>query len=218
MKISCILLAGGKGTRMGHQIPKQFLSLLDRPLIDYSIEKLQHLDEVVIVCDPSWRHLLPQSFTFADPGPRRQDSVFSGLSSLKSEPDIVLIHDGARPLFSDATLNAVIDAAREFGASAPALPLSFTLKQATKERFVKKTLKRENLYEIQTPQAVRFSLLMEGYKKVHRENLEVTDDVSIVELLGHPVKLVLGNRENLKITTPIDLVVAEQLLLQHANV
>lgn len=215
MKVHVILLAGGIGSRMKTEVPKQFLTIHGKPLLHYSMEMLlglKNLGTFVVVLPAEWSSLLKEGMVRAEPGLSRQDSVASGLKQLEGEEGLVVIHDGARPMATLTLLKKVVDAAMNFGAAAPALPCSQTIKQKTSSDFVKKTLPREGLYEIQTPQALRLDLMRTGMEKVQREKLSVTDDVSIAELLGHPVKLVEGDSSNLKITHPIDLIIAEHCL------
>ncbi|MBS4167900.1 2-C-methyl-D-erythritol 4-phosphate cytidylyltransferase [Parachlamydia sp. AcF125] len=217
---SVILLAGGRGSRMRQAMPKQFLPLAGKPLVFFSLEcfmALPEILEIVVVCDPVYHSLFANymrdpRLRFALPGPRRQDSVWNGLQTIKQPPQIVCIHDAARPCIDQLLVKRVLKAAREHGAATAGMPLKFTLKQSTAAGFVDKTLDRSLLWEIQTPQAIDFCLLHQGFKKVHELNREVTDDVSMVELLEKPVKLVEGDYANLKITTPEDLIVAEQWL------
>ncbi|EFB42233.1 MULTISPECIES: 2-C-methyl-D-erythritol 4-phosphate cytidylyltransferase [Parachlamydia] len=220
MTVSVILLAGGIGARMRQNLPKQFLPLVEKPVAFYSLEcfmELSEVGEIVVVCDPAY-HALFADYTqdtrvhFALPGVRRQDSVWSGLQAIKQASQIVCIHDAARPFIDHALIKRVLSAASEHGAATVGMPIKFTLKQSTATGFVDKTLDRSLLWEIQTPQAVDFHLLYQGFDKVHQMGIDVTDDVSIIELLEKPVKLVEGDYANLKITTPEDMVVAEQWL------
>jgi len=150
---------------------------------------------------------------FADPGAERQDSVRSGLAAAQTTScTLVAVHDAARPLVSvDAICDCLCDAA-EHGAAVLAVPMKATVKESEDGQFVLRTLDRSKLWEIQTPQVIRPQLLADGFDKVAAEGLEVTDDVSIVELLGKPVKLTMGEYTNLKLTTPEDMVIAQTIL------
>lgn len=213
--LAVIFLAGGSGQRFGSEIPKQFVALRDKPISSYSYEilaTLKCLKELIIVCDPSFRSHFPKDSSFALPGPRRQDSVFSGLQALTSKPDLVLIHDAARPFIPKIPLTSCIEAARLHGAAALGVPIKFTIKESGNNQFVSSTPDRSKLWEIQTPQVIKTELLFEGFKIADKKQLTVTDDVSLVELLGHPVKLVESCYTNIKITTPDDMVLANQLV------
>lgn len=219
MTISVILLAGGTGTRMGREVPKQFLKLAGKMIVHYSLEwflALQETSEIAVVCHPDYRGYFDSyqdpRLVFAMPGKLRQDSVWNGLKALKTQDGLVCIHDAARPLIDNALIQRVLEAARAYGAATVGMPLKFTLKQATKDGFVDKTLDRSLLWEIQTPQVIRYDLLHKGFAKAFQDHYEVTDDVSLVEHLGLPVKLVKGDERNLKITTPEDLTIAEQYI------
>jgi len=212
--VSVILVAGGTGSRMQAAIPKQYLQLSGKPIAQYSFDILRkqpEVKEVIVVCDPAYRSLFPGA-TFAMPGKRRQDSVFNGLQKVSQDSEFICIHDAARPFIQDVFFKEVLQAAKEYDAAVIGTPVKFTVKEADAEGLVKHTLNRDHIWEIQTPQMIRASLLKEGFDYVNRHQLTVTDDVLIVELLGKPVKLVRGDYRNLKITTPEDLVIAQSIL------
>jgi 2-C-methyl-D-erythritol 4-phosphate cytidylyltransferase len=218
-KVSVILLAGGKGVRMNKAIPKQYLTLKNKPIARYSFEvfiSLPQVKEIIVVCEPQYQKLFALHsiipIKFAEPGERRQDSVYNGLQKSALHMDWICVHDSARPFIDNSLVHRVIDAAVEVGAATAGMPLKFTVKESDSENLVKYTLDRNNLWEIQTPQVIRTDLLHAAFNYVNQNRLTVTDDVSLVELIGMPVKLVKGNDINFKITTPQDLVVAEQLL------
>lgn len=214
MKTAAILLAGGLGTRFNSSMPKQFVSLGSKPLALYSFEILsQHaaIQEIVVVADPQYRSLF-DNCTFAMPGKRRQDSVYNGLQQVSKECGMVCIHDAARPFIDGELVQRIIDEANEHGSSCAAVPMKNTIKQSFGEDFVFQTLDRSMLWEIQTPQAVRKDWLIEGFRLANEQNLTVTDDVSLVELQNKKVKLVKAGYENIKVTTPEDLFIAERLL------
>lgn len=221
MKTGVILLAGGQGTRMGGNIPKQFLPLKGLPIALYShnvLMNLPSLHETVVVCDPSYHHLFSSSkqLSFAPPGERRQDSVYNGLKALDPTVEWVLIHDSARPFIKIEMMADLLASAKEAGAATLAMPVKFTVKERSPDGFVTRTFDRSSLFEIQTPQVVRRDLLIKGFEFAHSQGLTVTDDVSLVELLNHPVKLVNGSYANLKITTPEDLKLAEEIVKSFA--
>jgi 2-C-methyl-D-erythritol 4-phosphate cytidylyltransferase len=215
-QINLILLAGGTGSRMQSAIPKQFLPLNGKLIIHYSLElflSIPEIKDIVVVCEPQYRHHFTNyPVSFALPGPRRQDSVFNGLLATLPNTEFVCVHDGARPFITKKNIDDIILAAKEYGAATIGMPIKFTVKECDENLLVKNTPNRANIWEIQTPQVIRYDLLLEGFERVNREGLTVTDDVSVVEILGHPVKLVSGSYNNLKITTPEDLSYSEHLV------
>lgn len=205
--ISVIFLAGGRGLRLGASIPKQYLDLNGKKVFQHSLDKLSNLGEVVVVAEEDYRDYFSGIKTFADPGERRQDSVYNGLQVSKGE--WILIHDASRPFPQEDDIHNLIEEAYETGAATLALPLKFTIKEALSDRIVRNTPDRSHFWEIQTPQMVRRDILEAGFKKSLEEGITVTDDVSLAELTGAPVKLVMGSDKNIKITTAEDLACAE---------
>jgi 2-C-methyl-D-erythritol 4-phosphate cytidylyltransferase len=128
------------------------------------------------------------------------------------DSELVCIHDAARPFITKESVLDVITAAKELGAATLGMPLKFTVKECYASLLVKNTLNRNNIWEIQTPQVIRRDLLLEGFNHINHEGITVTDDVSVVEVIGHPVKLVKGSYNNIKITTPDDFSFSEHLL------
>ncbi len=223
-RVSAILLAGGTGTRMGGDTPKQYLPLDGKPVAHYSFDLFVNspaISELIVVCHPDYRHYFSSAFSriplvFAEPGPRRQDSVYNGLQAASQDADYICIHDAARPMITHQMLVSALEGAAEHGAATVGVPLKATVKQSYGDNLVHSTLERSCLWEIQTPQVIRATLLRDAFQHALAHNIAVTDDVSLVEALGKPVKLVQGDYSNLKITTPDDLVLAECLLDKHA--
>lgn len=228
--VSVILLAGGVGKRMGASIPKQYLNLRGQPIATYALEtfaKMREVGEIVIVCDPSWRDVfegrfggLPKhmQFKWALPGAERQDSVFNGLQQVAAGAALVAVHDSARPLVTPRDASKCMLDGFIVGAAVLGVQVKPTIKEVDKELMVIKTLQRAKLWEVQTPQCVRPQLLRDGFALVKVQGLEVTDDVSIVEAMGLPVKITPGAYTNLKVTTPDDMAVAEKFLDEAAGV
>ncbi|XP_016443222.1 2-C-methyl-D-erythritol 4-phosphate cytidylyltransferase, chloroplastic [Nicotiana tabacum] len=220
--VSVILLAGGKGKRMGASMPKQYLPLLGQPIALYSFftfSRMPQVKEIIVVCDPSYQDIFEDAkeniqveLKFALPGKERQDSVYSGLQEVDSNSKLVCIHDSARPLVWTEDVEKVLKDGWLVGAAVLGVPAKATIKEANSESFVVKTLDRKTLWEMQTPQVIKPELLKKGFELVNREGVEVTDDVSIVEHLKHPVYITEGSYTNIKVTTPDDLLLAERIL------
>jgi len=197
---------------MRADVDKLLMPLRGRPVVAWSIAALQRsgvVDSIVMVAS---EHNLEQlaamieTVDFALP----LDSVGSAVRYLeKSAPELVLVHDGARPLVSPELVRAVLDAAREHGAATAALPLKNACKEIDGNGFVRRSLERAALVSVQTPQAFRYELLARAHREGLAQGAVVDDDAELVELLGEPVKVVPGDYRNLKITTPDDLAAAE---------
>lgn len=212
MNISIILLAGGKGTRMGSTIPKVFLNLKGKPLILHSFDLFQSLPytkEIVVVCEKKYRHIFPNNILFADPGKSRQDSVENGFH--KTKYDTILVHDGARPFITEKDINTLLKKGLPNGIAALGVPLSDTVKQINPNGTVEKTLNRSQIYCIQTPQLLKRDVLKQGILAAKSAEITFNDDVSLAEYIGHPVKIIPGSPKNFKITFEKDLKLAEIL-------
>jgi 2-C-methyl-D-erythritol 4-phosphate cytidylyltransferase len=225
MDTLAVLVAAGRGARMGSSRPKAFLEVAGEPMLLRAARALAEcpaVDAVVAVVpeaelDEAGRLLRPVAKLQAvvKGGPRRQDSVLEGM---KQAPDgfdgIVLVHDAARPLVPGAVVAAVVAKAREVGAALPVLAVADTLKRVNEGRIVD-TIERVDrgvLVAAQTPQAFRFALLARAYEEAFRERVTLTDEAMAVERLGEPVAVVPGSETNRKLTTPDDLAWAEDLL------
>lgn len=219
--IAVVLLAGGQGKRMGAPEPKQFLPLLGKAVFLRSLEVFQSMEEVtsiVIVLDESYRGRYAtevnkdKRIRWANPGKERQDSVFNGLEQTPVDASLVAIHDCARPLVTVKEVRNCLDDGHRYGAAVLGVPCKATIKESDDGSFVLRTIPRARLWEIHTPQVARRDLFLKGFEKVKKDSLEVTDDVSVIEALGLPVKLTKGEYTNIKLTTPDDMQVAEQIL------
>ena len=194
------------------------------PLISYALRAFQdcpQVDEIVLVVRPdelSVTRDLVESRGFSKvksitPGGEvRQDSVRNGLAEVSADSDIVAIHDGARPLITQDTIASTIGAADADGAAIAAVPVIDTIKSSLDGLFVNSTLDRETLYAVQTPQTFRRSIITKAYDRAYADRFYGTDDACLVERLGIPVRIVRGSYENIKVTTPTDLRIAESLL------
>ncbi len=217
--VGAVMVAAGKSSRMGG-VDKIFAPVLGRPLIAYTLDQLENfspVSKVALVLDrASLEHgeaLVQQRgyskvFHICPGGARRQDSVRSGMEVL-GPCDWVIVHDGARPCLDQAMLLRGLEAASESGAAVAGVPVKDTIKVVSPQEVVVDTPARERLWAAQTPQIFRFTLLWDAHQRCEHS---VTDDAAMVESLGHPVKMFLGSYENLKVTTPEDLAVAEVFL------
>lgn len=228
-KVSVIIPAAGSGTRLGEALPKQFLDLAGQPVLVHVVRAFEEVAEVgciVLVVAADYRNRvasLIDSYHLAvgdvnirvvDGGRRRQDSVAAGLAALDGDTDLVLVHDGARPLVSARLIRATMAGALRNGAAIAAIPVKDTLKAVADHRLIDGTIDRQGLWQAQTPQAVKFSILREAVRSAAEKQLEVTDEASLLEALGYPVTVVEGEETNIKITRPEDLRLAEAILMQ----
>ncbi len=223
MRVAAIIPAAGSGRRMGR--PKQWLPLAARPLLYWTLaafEACPEVTEVVLVVPEEdverarreivLRYRLAKVRRVVAGGAERQDSVLAGFRALTSRPDIVMVHDGARPLISREVLERAIAATIECGATCTAVPARDTLKRVNAAGEIEATLPREAVWQAQTPQSFRYELLEEAFEVAAREGAAATDEAGLVERLGHRVRVVMGSRRNFKVTTPEDLELAERLL------
>lgn len=221
---AAVLLAGGLSQRMGGGL-KPFIELKGKWILDYSVEAFRSVQAIAEICivAPVDQHeaILKRYGTnhlfCAKPGVLRQDSFYNGLALLGSHHSYVITHDAARPLVTDDLICQVLLAAQQQGAALCAMPIVSTVKKSKEGRFVERTVDRNGLWEAQTPQAARRELFEEAFIKANRQKIEVTDDVQLIELLGCPVAIVSGYKENIKITTRQDLPLAEFYLQQKAS-
>lgn len=216
-----IIVAGGKGLRMGGDLPKQFMPLHGKPVLMHTIERFRsYSDELKIILvlpheqQDYWRQIcLKHNFTVehtvVDGGQTRFHSSQNGVAAVPDDATGVIgIHDGVRPFVSEETIARCFEAARQFGAALPVLPVTDTLRRVTDDGGY--NVQRNDYRTVQTPQTFDAQLLKQAFKQPYSDNF--TDDASVVETLGHKVTMVDGNRENIKLTTPFDLVVAEALI------
>jgi 2-C-methyl-D-erythritol 4-phosphate cytidylyltransferase len=210
---------------MAEKIPKAFLLLGGVPLLVHTLRRFEAssaVGEVVVLAPPgdgirlaeemAARHGIRKLSRVVAGGAERQDSVYGGLKALENRADLVLIHDGARPFVTPDLIERVAAETRAEKAAVAAVPVRDTIKEIGGDRAVHRTLNRESLWEIQTPQGFHYPLILEAYEQAFRDGFYGTDDAALVERLGVKVKVVLGSRFNLKITTPEDLVLGEALL------
>ena len=221
--VYAILLAAGSGRRMGSDLPKQFMSLAGRPMLFHvltAFERANQVDRVVLVtlansvdrCREVVRGWgIRKVAAVVTGGARRQDSVAEGLRAVPDNASVIAIHDGARPLILPEQIDAVIDLTRQKGAAVLGTPVTDTVKEIENGR-VLRTLDRSRLWRVQTPQAFHAPILRRAHEAAARHGYVGTDDTSLVEHLKASVYVVTGREDNLKITAPEDLAMAESIL------
>lgn len=219
-----VIVAGGRGSRMGTDISKQFLELNGEPVICHTIKAFETCDEIdgiyLVLSDDGKKYFeknILSRYSFLKlkeiviGGKERQESVFNGLKAIK-ECDIVVIHDGARPFVTMDNIKKSIEYAKIYGGSASGVMPKDTIKVKLDNNLSKETLDRNTLIAVQTPQAFVYRHLFKAHEYVLQNNISVTDDTAVFELMGHEVYLYDGEYTNLKITTPEDLVIGEYLI------
>lgn len=222
-KITAVVLAGGSGSRMGSPLKKQYMELDGKPLLFYALHAFQKsfVDEIVLVTNEEryCKKEITEKYGFnkvrkiVPGGKERFDSVYAGLLAA-DDCDYVMIHDGARPFLTQEMIKVSIEAVKKYNACAAGMPVKDTMKLADGDDFAEKTLERKKVWQIQTPQTFSYPLILQAYQKVLRERPDgITDDAMTIEY-GHyaKVKLVSGSYENIKITTPEDMAIAEVFL------
>jgi len=224
MNVSAVIVAAGSGVRLKSKIPKALVKINSKPLVIYSLSVLSRhpaISEIILVVSRTGiepvsqaikKYRIPKVKALVLGGARRQDSVFNGLAVVSADSELVLVQDAARPFIGKKVITAVIIEARKSGAAIVGVPVKNTIKSAVADRgsrVVGKTIERERLWEIQTPQVFKKELIMAAYDKFGKQ--EVTDDAALIEKMGKKVSIVPGAYNNIKITTPEDLVVAEAI-------
>src|SRR5215831_7355648 len=225
MHVTAIVVAAGEGRRIGGKLSKPYRLIAGRAMVLHTLDRCfeaRSVDEVILVvaanelarceallnADPKLRQ---RPWRLEKGGDTRQESVLCGLKATKPETEIVVIHDGARPLVSPVLIDRCVEVARQEGAAIAGVPARDTIKIVSEDRQVQATPDRNSLWEIQTPQVFRKDLLIEGHERALREGLSATDDAMLIERMGKPVFVVEGERSNLKITLPEDILLAEAL-------
>lgn len=227
MRILAIILAGGTGKRMGTSTSKQFLLLDNKPIIVHTLqvfEECRPVDGIYLVVNqkdlPVMQEEILETYKFNKVlklvigGRLRQDSVRNGLEAIENPCDIVVIHDGARPFVPPSFIEKGIFLMEMFDAVIPALPVKDTIKVVSKEGFVVKTLDRDSLWNIQTPQTFKYDLIAKAYREGMNKKFYGYDDATFLEHMGKKVKVIEGSPYNIKITTPEDLIIARGMLSQ----
>ncbi len=224
-KITAIVLAAGKGSRMNSNVPKQYLCLLGKPLLYYSLKAFEksNVDEIILVTGAGeqeyCRREIVQQYHFAkvtqiiEGGAERYHSVYHGLLAAENT-GYVLIHDGARPLISVAVINMLIEKVKESKACVAGMPVKDTIQLVTEEREIASTPVRRLVWMAQTPQCFEYELAKDSYQKAMESgDKDITDDAMVVQRYGMmKVVMLEGGYENIKVTTPEDIMIAECFL------
>jgi 2-C-methyl-D-erythritol 4-phosphate cytidylyltransferase len=222
--ISAIIVAAGKGTRMGANVDKLWLKVAGRPVIAHTWQRFNDspsIAEIILVVrdgmQPHFTELaekfqFQKSFRLIVGGVERQDSVWNGLAAVSAQTEIVTIQDAARPCTSEALIAATIQAAHETGAAVAAQPVTDTIKETADGKIISRTVDRSKLWSVQTPQTFRLEVIRRAISTAREKNLQLTDDTAACELIGHAVRLVKSESPNPKVTVPADLPFVESLL------
>ena len=221
---SVVIVSAGRGSRMKADINKQFLKIGDKEVIAHTIDKFynnENIGEIIIVVREDEKEFFKENvidkygyknIKIAFGGKERQDSVYNGLKALDKNCEIVLIHDGARPFVTDEIIEKSIECAQKYNCAIVGVPVKDTIKIVNENNDVCDTPSRNKLWSIQTPQVFDYSLIMKAHEKAKVDKYYGTDDSMLMEYLGYNVKVVEGSYNNIKITTPEDLKIAEEIL------
>jgi 2-C-methyl-D-erythritol 4-phosphate cytidylyltransferase len=225
MTVTALIPAAGMGKRMGQAVAKQFLPLGDRPMLAHTLMAFQRasvVDEIIpILSKEDMENCLKEVIelyhitkvrTLVVGGKERQDSVYNGLMKLEDDKGVVLIHDGVRPFVTQEMIAETAELAKKGECVAVGVPLKDTVKEVGPDGWVKTTLDRSRLWAIQTPQAFPIRILKRVYAEAYKHTFYGTDDATLVERSGAKVHVIMGSYENIKITTPEDLLLAEEIL------
>jgi 2-C-methyl-D-erythritol 4-phosphate cytidylyltransferase len=220
--VSVIIVAAGKGTRMGLELPKQYMTIAGKTILDttlYKFEKSNEIDEIILVVNKEDIEYVKSEIAenyekithVVQGGSTRTESVFEGIKTVRSDCSVLLIHDGVRPFVSYTLISSCVENAFLHKACIPVIDVVDTIKEVSGDGFVEKTLDRQKLKSVQTPQAFDFETIKHCYMNAITEDAAFTDDASIAEYYGYKVKTIEGLPRNFKITTPLDLRIAEIL-------
>jgi len=223
-KVCAIIAAAGSGSRMGINFNKQFIKVKDKPILYYTLnafDKNPFVDNIIITAKEDeidfikeeiiCKYKLSKVSNIIAGGKERQDSVFNALKFL-SDFEIVLIHDGARPFVNKEIIENGIKNSIKFGAAACGVRPKDTIKLKGKNGFSSGTLNRDELFSVQTPQCFKYELIFEAHKRAFEQGAKYTDDTAVIESFGKNVYLYDGSYENIKITTPEDLIFANRIV------
>ncbi len=223
-RAASVVVAAGKGSRMGTSVKKQYLDLKGVPILIRTLKIFEESDEIsetiLVVSSEDIKYAqdlvdkynLKKVFQIIPGGKTRSESVYNGLKKVSGDCDLVAVHDGARPLLSKSTLKKCIDFSKKHNSAVAAVKVKDTIKIVEENNVINKTLPRNKLWAVQTPQIFNRNLLLKCYKMAMAEGVSATDDASILEYYGYEVKVVEGEYDNIKITTPEDIILAERIV------
>lgn len=230
MKVEALIVSAGKGHRFIEGKKKQFHLLAEKPVLAHTLDKFEACPLIhsilLVVGQEDMDYCLKEIIEkyqykkisqIVPGGKRRQDSVRNGIEVLSKDAEIVVIHDGVRPFVTKEMIEDSIRSAIQFGAVVLAMPVKETIKMVQPDGTVLKTLDRESLWQIQTPQTFQVNVIKEAYHKATEDGFAGTDDASLVERLGIKVHILPGSYTNIKITTPEDLILANLFLDVHTE-
>ena len=230
MKIKAIILSAGKGTRMNQSISKQYLMLGGQTILSYSLEMFQKssIDEIILVTSKDeieyvrnnivLPHGIDKVKKIVSGGQERYHSVYQGLLAA-GECDYIMIHDGARPFLTIEIIEESIKEVKKCHACAIGVPIKDSIKKVGLEGYIEENIDRKDVWQIQTPQSFYYPLIMEAYKKLMESEIKPTDDTAVIEFFTNSkIKMLLGNYENIKITTIEDLEFGESLIKKRKKI
>lgn len=230
-RVGIVVVAGGSGSRMGAAMPKQFLKIAGRPILVRTIERMREAlpeAEIVVVLPEAHVELWKECYAKADcrvehrvalGGATRFDSVASGIAALSDDCQLIAVHDGVRPLLSSEMIRRGVECAQESGTAVPVIAVVDSIREVDSEG--SHVVDRSRLRAVQTPQVFRADLLKKAYAVIGarlEDRAKATDDASVVEMAGYKVALYEGESQNLKLTTPTDLRVAEVILANGTDI
>lgn len=223
--VSVIIPAAGRGTRMGKSINKQYIKLDNKCILTHTIKAFDdcpYIDEILIVVadneEKLFKNKVLKEYKIKKPykivvgGDTRQASVYNAVKQVDKRCTIISVHDGARPLISNKEIINTVLGAKKFSGCVLGVPVKETIKQADEDGFVKTTVERSTLYNIRTPQVFKADILKKAFKNAMEKDILGTDDSYLVEQMGLKVKIIKGSYNNIKITTPEDLIYAQEIL------
>lgn len=219
-----IIVAAGSGSRMNTNINKQFIKLNDKEIIAHTIEKFynnKNINDIVIVIKEDEAEFFKKeildkyrfkNIKIAYGGKERQDSVYSGIKLLDKSCKYVLIHDGARPFVDEDIINRSLDEVKVFKSIVVGVPVKDTIKVVNNNNSVVDTPNRSTLWSVQTPQTFDYNIIKRAYEDAFDNNFYGTDDAMLVERIGYTIKMIYGSYNNIKVTTPEDIIIGTQII------
>jgi len=224
-RVTVLIPAAGMGKRMGKAVAKQFLPLGDKPMLAHTLlafQRTAEIDEIIPILSPEdmesclkdiiEQYHITKVKTLVVGGKERQDSVYNGIQKLEHDAAIVLVHDGVRPFVTHEMIREAVECAGKGQCVAVGVPIKDTIKEVNADRIILHTFDRSRLWAIQTPQAFPAKTLKRVYEESFAHKIYGTDDATLVERAGIKVRVIMGSYDNIKITTPEDLLLAEEIL------